>query len=61
VRNALASLPCVEKDSVEINFDTKEARFNTKEGQTCSQQQIEEALANAGSYTLTSFKAPKSK
>ena len=61
VRNALQSLPCVEKDSVQVDKDKKEARFTPKKGAKCDVEEVKKAVSGAGNYTVTAVQAPTTK
>jgi len=58
VKSALTALPCVEPDSVRVDKQTKQARFQVKKGQTCDEQKIKDAVAKAGKFTVTNIEKP---
>ena len=60
MREALQGLPCVDANSVVIDYDAKEARFNVKKDTKCKIEDIKEAVAKSGKGQVTDVKkAPK--
>jgi copper chaperone CopZ len=57
VKEALKSLPCVEPDSVNVNYDAKEASFTVKEGAKCDMEAVKKAVADTGRGTVGEVKA----
>ena len=47
VRDALQNLPCVDAQSVDVDFESKEARFNVKKGSKCKLDEIKKAVADS--------------
>jgi len=61
VREALQGLPCVDANSVVIDYDAKEARFNVKKDSKCKIEDIKKAVADSGRGEVSEVKkAPKS-
>ena len=61
MREALQGLPCVDANSVVIDYDAKEARFNVKKGSKCNLDDIKKAVADSNHGTVSEVKkAPKS-
>jgi hypothetical protein len=56
VREALASLPWVDKGSVETNFSTKQARFTIADPKVYNEQQLRAALPERFSITKINTK-----
>jgi hypothetical protein len=60
VKKAIAALPWVEKDSVSVDYDQKEARFRVKPGEKFDADKLKEAIANSKQGTMGEVKsAPK--
>ena len=61
MREALQGLPCVDANSVVIDYDAKEARFNVKKDSKCKIEDIKKAVADSGRGQVNEVKkAPKS-
>jgi hypothetical protein len=58
VKKAVAALPCVEPDSVTIDFPNKQAHFTAKKDCKVSREDVNKALAAEGKYSVTEFQAP---
>ena len=56
MREALETLPCVEASSVEVDFQTKEARFTVKKDSTCDLEAIKKVMKDAG-FTVSLLSA----
>ena len=61
VKDALAALPCVEKDSIQVDIKTKEARFNAKKDAKVDIEAVKKAIADAGNFSVTKVKGPPAK
>jgi hypothetical protein len=61
VTKALRDLPCVDKDSVSVNFDAKEAYFTLLKGSTCKVQDVKQAVADTGRATVAAVKSSPAK
>ena len=59
VKTALADLPCVDPSTVKVDITTKEARFKPKKDEKVDIDQVKQAVADAGHYTVTDVKPPK--
>ena len=44
MRAALATLPWVEQDSIQMNFDTRELRFSVKDKSQFNEEDLKSAL-----------------
>ena len=55
--DALRSLPCVESDSVNIDYDKKEATFAIKSKNTCNVEELKKKVADTGRGKVTSIKS----
>ena len=60
VKKALQSLPCVEPESVQVDFESKEASFAVKADSKCDMDAVKKAVADTGRGTVSEVKtAPK--
>jgi len=57
VKEALQSLPCVEPESVIVDYDLKEARFKVKAGSKCDLDEVKKAVAKTGRGTVGAVKS----
>lgn len=53
--DALRSLPCVEPDSVKIDFTNKQATFVIKPKSTCNVEELKKKVADTGRGKITSL------
>jgi hypothetical protein len=56
VKKALQSLPCVEADTVTIDYDNKEARFTTKKDAQCELADVKQAVEDSKHGHVTDYK-----
>jgi hypothetical protein len=59
VAKALRSLPCVESDSVQINFPKKQASFAIKPNTMCKVDDLKKKVADSGRGSVASLAAVK--
>jgi hypothetical protein len=57
VADALRSLPCVESDSVNVDYDKKEASFTVKANSTCNVDDLKKKIADTGRGKVVDVKA----
>jgi copper chaperone CopZ len=58
VKKSLQSLPCVEPDSVTIDFDAKEAHFTTKKDST-NLEDVKQAVKDSNHGHVVDYKIVK--
>jgi hypothetical protein len=57
VADALRSLPCVESDSVNVDYDKKEATFAIKAKNSCTVEELKKKVADTGRGKIVSIKS----
>ena len=55
VQNALQTLPCVEASSVQVDFQTKEARFTVNKDEKCEVEAIKKVVKDSG-FTVSAVR-----
>jgi hypothetical protein len=61
VRNALGTLPWVEKGSIQTEVDSREVRFNLSDKTAFDEAAVRQALTDAGFPVVTVTSAPGQK